>query len=771
MAASKGRGRVSDGPGRGPIAAVLRLAGGSLLRRTVIVFVSGYVLTIPAIYLVYWDQERAYHTTREADRAGAARADIATLMGTVADQRLALDRYQLAADPGAAQDFLTGRRREEALRRVAGTDAAGTGLERQLTPVDRALDAWEGWADAAKADLDLDRRPLPSAVVGEGPRRYEAVRQRIQAFEVTAASRVTTLQQASDSQQQIAIRDNTLTTVAVIAVVSMVVAVLLGTMIRSIGRLATTAHRLSSGERVPVPYVEREDQVGALARSLAHWQHAENARWAATAERNVLLEQAPVGICRLDVQGRLATGNEALLTMLGRNPVEVMGSSVVDLVHGEDRAGEAEGYRLLASGELNRRSAEIRLLRPDGGLLWCNTVTTPLRSPTGELEGFIVIVEDISDRKRQGQRAAQIQRQLLPQIAPLIPGYDLAGACLPAEDVAGDFYDWMVTDAGQVDVTVADVMGKGVGAALVMAALRTALRSAPEKLGPAEQVSRAAASMPLEMDDEGLFATVFHAHLDVNTGQLRYVDAGHGYCAIRRSSGAMMRLPVRSLPVGAPSDEPFREGSISLSPGDTLLVYSDGLVETPDRTLAIADFTVDLDRSRDARDMVRRLMARVPSRPLDDVTILALHHLANGDASERLALETGATAVALDLDCEADDQLGEVHAAMARFWEALRPAPAETWRMLFELAVAEVAANIIEHARPALMSLRLHLDAGCAVAHFSYLGMGWTDLPNTDLPDMMAERGRGLFLARTGVDEVTYQRTGMTVDWRLVKRL
>jgi len=338
--------------------------------------------------------------------------------------------------------------------------------------------------------------------------------------------------------------------------------------------------------------------------------------------------------------------------------------------------------------------------------------------------------------------------------------------------VAGDFYDWVVSDDGQIDVTVADVMGKGVGAALVMAVLRTALRSAPADLGPAAQVGLAAGSMALGVDDDGLFVTLFHAHLDSATGVLNYVDAGHGYCAVRRSSGDLTPLPVRSLPVGAPGDEPFLEGTVTLGPHDTLVVYSDGLVETAERTLALHEFTTELDGADSAGDMVRRLMARMPSRPDDDVTVLVLHRLDEDGAQEHAGVPRG-PAVELELAWSAApaDQLDLIHDAMARFWQGLRPPPSSAWRMLFELAIAEVAANVIEHARPALMSMRLGIDAGSVVAEIAYAGPGWTDSLATALPDPMAERGRGLFLARTGVDEVSYQRAGMMVTWRLVKHL
>jgi serine phosphatase RsbU (regulator of sigma subunit) len=193
--------------------------------------------------------------------------------------------------------------------------------------------------------------------------------------------------------------------------------------------------------------------------------------------------------------------------------------------------------------------------------------------------------------------------------------------------VAGDFYDWVLNDDGSLDVTVADVMGKGVGAALVMAVLRTALRSAPPNVRPAQRVAVAATSMAHGMGEDGLFVTLFHARLDTATGGLHYVDAGHGYCAIRRAGGQLVRLSTRSLPVGVSDEEPFREGAAQLDPGDSLVVYSDGLVEREEGTIDLSQFSIELDEAGDAADMVRRLMGRTTLRPADDVTVLVLRRL------------------------------------------------------------------------------------------------------------------------------------------------
>jgi serine/threonine-protein kinase RsbW len=125
----------------------------------------------------------------------------------------------------------------------------------------------------------------------------------------------------------------------------------------------------------------------------------------------------------------------------------------------------------------------------------------------------------------------------------------------------------------------------------------------------------------------------------------------------------------------------------------------------------------------------------------------------------------------------APESLQLVHEAVTRFWEQLGNPPADDWRMLFELAVAEVAANIVEHARPQMVDLRLSERGGCVVAEFTDTGNGWAG-PSSSGPSSvadqaaeLAERGRGLTLARTALDEVVYERVGEVNRWRLLKWL
>jgi PAS domain S-box-containing protein len=363
--------------------------------------------------------------------------------------------------------------------------------------------------------------------------------------------------------------------------------------------------------------VEEQTLAGRLTATLAVLRRT-------FAEREIVLERAPVGICQLDREGRLTTGNQALATMLGVAPPRLIGRPFTSLVAEADREREAVALAALADGRGTLLTTECRLAPDDGRTVWASVVATSVLDATGQPESVVAIVEDISERRREADRAAQIQRQLLPDEPPEMDDYQLAAACRPALDVAGDFYDWILTGDGCLDLTVADVMGKGVPAALIMAVVRTALRSTPSVPGPAARVRAAADSISASTTADGLFVTLFHASLAPATGVLRYVDAGHGYCAIRRRDGRLESLCCRSLPIGVMDDRPVREGTARLGTGDALIVYSDGLVETPERSLSLSDFAPDMDAAVDAGDLVARLLARMPARLPDDVTVLVL---------------------------------------------------------------------------------------------------------------------------------------------------
>jgi serine/threonine-protein kinase RsbW len=127
---------------------------------------------------------------------------------------------------------------------------------------------------------------------------------------------------------------------------------------------------------------------------------------------------------------------------------------------------------------------------------------------------------------------------------------------------------------------------------------------------------------------------------------------------------------------------------------------------------------------------------------------------------------------ATDIVPDPTARLDAVHETMERFWGRLGEVAAEDWKMLFELAVCEIAANIVEHARADIMEFDIGLDGGRVVAEFSDTGRPYRrpSYP-AHVSDDGDERGRGLVLARKVLDELSYHRTGSTNSWRLVKQL
>src|SRR2546421_7547386 len=190
--------------------------------------------------------------------------------------------------------------------------------------------------------------------------------------------------------------------------------------------LAARAGQIASGTWVEIPYTARQDLRGELARALREWQDA-------AAHREVLLRSAPVGIVRV-VGGVVKEANPAALTTLGYRAEEFEGMSILELTHPDDRHRAAHLLtEATAAAGVDRMVVETQVRRGDGTWLWCSAVVAPISSEGGPPKGYVVILEDISERKRQAQWAAAVQREMLPTRVPELDGYELAGAFRPAQ--------------------------------------------------------------------------------------------------------------------------------------------------------------------------------------------------------------------------------------------------------------------------------------------------------------------------------------------------
>jgi PAS domain S-box-containing protein len=190
--------------------------------------------------------------------------------------------------------------------------------------------------------------------------------------------------------------------------------------------------------------------------------------------------------------------------------------------------------------------------------------------------------EEARERQRIEQElqvARLIQQTLLPKSLPGLPGYDIAAYYQPAREVGGDFYDFLELEDSRLGLVVGDVSGKGVPAALVMAITRTMLHAAyrlgsPEPGEILEQVNNILyPDIPPNM-----FVTCLAAILDSRSGRLQYANAGHDLPYLRHADG-VSELRATGMPLGLMPNMSYEQKEIALKPGESVLLYSDGLVE------------------------------------------------------------------------------------------------------------------------------------------------------------------------------------------------
>jgi serine phosphatase RsbU (regulator of sigma subunit) len=195
--------------------------------------------------------------------------------------------------------------------------------------------------------------------------------------------------------------------------------------------------------------------------------------------------------------------------------------------------------------------------------------------------------QEAQERERIEQElriARLIQQTLLPKTLPELPGYDVAAYYQPAREVGGDFYDFLELEDGRLGLVVGDVTDKGVPAALVMATTRTMLRASAQRLfSPGEVLRRANDALVTDIPPN-MFITCLYAILDIESGRLVYANAGHDlpYRRTASSTAAAEELRATGMPLGLMPGMGYEEKEIVLEGGESILFYSDGLVEAHD---------------------------------------------------------------------------------------------------------------------------------------------------------------------------------------------
>ena len=204
---------------------------------------------------------------------------------------------------------------------------------------------------------------------------------------------------------------------------------------------------------------------------------------------------------------------------------------------------------------------------------------------------ILLIALELADRvtmKRDLEIAREIQRWLVPEKPPEVPGYDIAFMSRPANTVAGDYYDTIprgvarnaAIAGGKLLLVVADVAGKSVPAALLMATFQASLRAIEATGACLDDLVRNMNFYVCENSRNGLrFVTSFFAELDPASGAIHYTSAGHHPAMVRRTTGKIDELSAGGLPLGIEFGEKFPAGDAQLGAGELMFIYTDGLVE------------------------------------------------------------------------------------------------------------------------------------------------------------------------------------------------
>jgi phosphoserine phosphatase RsbU/P len=247
-----------------------------------------------------------------------------------------------------------------------------------------------------------------------------------------------------------------------------------------------------------------------------------------------------------------------------------------------------------------------------------------------------LVLGDHVSMQRDIEIAREIQRWLVPRRPPNVPGIDVAFSTRPAKTVGGDYYDAFLRPGdGPLLIAVADVSGKSVPAAMMMATFQASLRtlaSSPNSL--AELVDRLNRQVCAHSQN-GRFTTAFLAELNPNTGDLAYLCAGHNPPILRRADGSIERLKSENMPLGIELTETYETGLTRLEPEDLLIIYTDGVTEAWDedhaafgdaRLLSIAETTGATERAAmTLSNIIRNLDDFVGAAPQhDDITCMVI---------------------------------------------------------------------------------------------------------------------------------------------------
>lgn len=281
-----------------------------------------------------------------------------------------------------------------------------------------------------------------------------------------------------------------------------------------------------------------------------------------------LIQSGRVAIVKGDLYSPIVLGY--------RNAGEIIGEMA--LLKKRPRSASAIALEQIQSLSVERTELRKRLgHHPEMALSIMSTLSARLRSSDADLDTVTRSEEQMSTEL---EFAAQIQARLLPRAVTEMPGWDIAARLIPARKTSGDFYDFIPLGPDHLGILVADVVDKGIGAALYMAVSRTLIRTFALQYPTAPEETLRATNERIQVDvGSDQFATIFYGVLDSETGTLVYANAGHNPAYVLSKQTVSQKLGKTGLPIGLFDGIQWQQRSILFQPGEMLIAYTDGVSE------------------------------------------------------------------------------------------------------------------------------------------------------------------------------------------------
>jgi phosphoserine phosphatase RsbU/P len=250
-----------------------------------------------------------------------------------------------------------------------------------------------------------------------------------------------------------------------------------------------------------------------------------------------------------------------------------------------------------------------------------------------KLENALLLEQRLEHERLKGeiQRAREIQLRLLPSQPPELPGYDLAGVSFPCYEVGGDYFDFIPSPDGGLLLTVGDVSGKGLDAALLMSSMQAAIRSRMAGASGMDELMQGVNAYLCATFPFNKFATLFCALVAPDDGNIVYANAGHTPPLILRRDGSLEELSATGLPVGLEEEERYPTQRLRLETGDLMVAFSDGIAET-------ADSEGEMIETERLAEIIRGVGDHSAGEILDRIDAALVERMEGAEASDDMTL-------------------------------------------------------------------------------------------------------------------------------------